>query len=217
MKLAQCWDDGVLDDVRVMEILRKHGAKASFNLNAGLHRDCRYAQWTYQGKEVLKLAKAELVEAYQGFTVANHSLTHAMLAEIDQDTATRDIVDGRDALEQIFGCPVVGFAYPCDSRNAAVKEIVRSAGHVYARTTANVDHALPVVDAMEFHPNCHFLASDFWDRFDRAKQADELFYFWGHSYEIMTEEDWLTFDRQIGRLSATPEAIWVDLPSLFGS
>jgi len=35
MKIVQCWDDGVLDDVRLIEILRRHGAKASFNLNLG--------------------------------------------------------------------------------------------------------------------------------------------------------------------------------------
>ena len=32
MKIVQCWDDGVLDDIRLIEILRHHDAKASFNL-----------------------------------------------------------------------------------------------------------------------------------------------------------------------------------------
>lgn len=37
MRIVQCWDDGVEDDIRLCEILRKHGAKASFNLNPGMH------------------------------------------------------------------------------------------------------------------------------------------------------------------------------------
>jgi peptidoglycan-N-acetylglucosamine deacetylase len=42
MKIVQCWDDGVVDDVRLIDILRKYGAKASFNLNFGTHQTTRY-------------------------------------------------------------------------------------------------------------------------------------------------------------------------------
>ena len=37
MKLVRCWDDGVTTDVRLAGLLRRHGARAPFNLNAGLH------------------------------------------------------------------------------------------------------------------------------------------------------------------------------------
>ena len=35
MKVVQCWDDGVINDVRLTNLLRKYGAKATFNLNPG--------------------------------------------------------------------------------------------------------------------------------------------------------------------------------------
>ena len=37
VKVAQCWDDGVCNDIRVTDILRKYNAKATFNLNPGLN------------------------------------------------------------------------------------------------------------------------------------------------------------------------------------
>ena len=36
MKVVQCWDDGVVNDARLVELLRHYGAKATFNLNIGL-------------------------------------------------------------------------------------------------------------------------------------------------------------------------------------
>jgi len=37
MTVVQCWDDGVTTDVRLTDIFRQYGAKATFNLNAGLY------------------------------------------------------------------------------------------------------------------------------------------------------------------------------------
>ena len=37
LKVVQCWDDGVINDIRLTDLLRRWGAKATFNLNPGLH------------------------------------------------------------------------------------------------------------------------------------------------------------------------------------
>lgn len=215
MKIAQCWDDGVVDDIRLTEILRKHGAKASFNLNFQSHSKSRYAgEWKFQGtKEVVKLAQSELREVYDGFLVANHSATHPWLTRVPLETAERDIRDGKDALEQHFGYKVTGFAYPFGDHNPAVEELVRATGHRYARTTENVGRVYPPANPMAFHPHCHFLDPLFWERFSAAKADQELFYFWGHSYELLTNDDWRALEEKIARLSS--EAEWVNLPDLF--
>lgn len=213
MQIAQCWDDGVLDDIRLIEILRRHGAKASFNLNAGLHSGSRSDGWMHKGKHVQRLAHGELVSVYDGFLVANHTLTHPHLAKLTPADAEREIREGRDALEQIFGYPIKGFAYPFGSHDETVHELVRSAGHCYARTCENVDHVLPAKNPMALPSNCHFLSPNFWTKFATVQQADGVFYFWGHSYELLTEQDWQEFEEKIRKLSAAGE--WVDLPELF--
>jgi len=62
MKLAQCWDDGVATDARLVEILRRHRAKASFSLSAGLHEAQRQLGWMHQGSEVRRLGWSEMCE-----------------------------------------------------------------------------------------------------------------------------------------------------------
>ena len=215
MKIAQCWDDGVVDDIRVIEILRRHGAKASFNLNFGCHRGNRYAGWKFKDvKDVWKLALPELRDVYDGFLVANHSMTHPWLDRIPVEQAHREILEGKEALEQHFGYAIKGFAYPFGSHNAAVEQILRETGHLYARTTGVVDQAFPPENPMAFHPNCHFLDPHFWEKFERAKANDDVFYFMGHSYQLVTEAHWQAFERQIARLAEEP-VTWVDLPDLF--
>lgn len=59
------------------------------------------------------------VKFYDGFSIANHSLTHPD-DEIPVDAARREIAEGRDRLEAFFGKSVTGFAYPFGTYNEAV-------------------------------------------------------------------------------------------------
>lgn len=215
MKVVQCWDDGVTDDVRLTELLRTHGVPATFNLNMGLHKAGRYGDWKYKGKTVLKLSRGELRDVYDGFDVANHSMTHANLVTIDPEAALADIRDGRDAVEQHFGRPVVGFVYPCGRCDEAVAKMVRDTGHLYARTTRHVDHVYPPEDPMFFHSSCHFMSDDFQRRYDLAKEEDGVLYFWGHSYELLKDSDWAELERKLKMICADPDAQWTTLRSLF--
>ena len=215
MTVVQCWDDGVTADVRLVEILRKHNAKATFNLNAGLYEAKRKPGWSYQGTEVGRLGWDEMKDVYCGFTIANHSLTHPHLEELPIAAARRDIAEGRDRLQQFFGQPVLGFAYPFGTYNEAVMDAVREAGHVYARTVVNVAHPFPPENAMAFHPCCHFRAPDLWARYENAKTCG-VFYFWGHSYEMITEAMWTEFEEMIEKISADTESHWGDVAELFG-
>ena len=214
MKIVQCWDDGVTADIRLMDILRKYNAKASFNICAGNHDRKRKHSWNFKDTEVWALGLDEMPDAYSGFVIASHSLTHPRLEKIPIEKATRDIVHGRERLQKIFRQEVLGFAYPFGGYNEAVKDAIRKAGHLYARTCVMTDFPFPPKDPMEFHPNCHFLAPDFWGRYEKAKEKG-VFYFWGHSYELITEEMWEAFDNQIQRIHDDPEVEWCNLPDLF--
>ena len=215
MRVVQCWDDGVTADIRVIEILRRHGAKATFNLNAAFHEAQRSREREYQGTTVAKLALGELNDVYQGFTIANHSLTHPSLADLPREAALQDIVDGRKQLQDLFQAPILGFAYPNGSCNPDAMETVREAGHVYARTTKNVDPCFPPEDPMAFHANCHFRNPDFWTKYENAK-ASGVFYFWGHSYEMVTDAMWAEFEDKVKRISTDPDAQWDVVEALFG-
>jgi peptidoglycan/xylan/chitin deacetylase (PgdA/CDA1 family) len=211
MMLVQCWDDGVTTDVRLVDLLRRHGAKASFNLNAGLHQAGRTPGWVHEGTEVWRLGWSEMRSVYAGFTIANHSLTHPCLSEMPIAQARRDIAQGREQLQQLFGQAVAGFVYPFGAFNAAVMDAVREAGHVYARTTMDADASSNRSgNPMALHPSCHFLAPDFWQRHEQARSRG-VFHFWGHSYELLTQAHWADFETKLARLCSDPRDRWCEV------
>jgi peptidoglycan/xylan/chitin deacetylase (PgdA/CDA1 family) len=217
IKIVQCWDDGVEDDIRLCELLREKQAKASFNLNPGLHGPHRGFRHRYKDcKDVLLLAKPELRAVYDGFTIANHSVSHPWATRIPLADWQREVEDGRKQLQDIFSQPVWGFAYPYGDTNGATTGVVRDAGHIYARSCGNATPCYPPANPMQFAPDCHHAAPDFWERYARAKAVNAgVFYFWGHSYEFVTEQDWQFFASKLDRFNADPEAVWVNLPELF--
>ena len=217
MVVVQCWDDGVTNDVRLVEILRRHGAKATFNLNAGLHSKGRVeTRFKHKGQTVSRLGWDEVRDVYSGFTIANHSLTHPDLANCSIADARRNVKEGRDRLQQHFNQPVLGFAYPGGSYNDNVKQVVREAGHTYARTVVPVAQCFQPADPMAFHPNCHHEVTDFWDCYEKARESG-VFYFWGHSYEMINDQMWSLFEEKIKRISNDQGAEWGIVADLFAS
>lgn len=214
MKLMQCWDDGVTTDVRLVSLLRRYGARATFNLNAGLHERDRRFGWRHGDTEVWRLGRDELREVCDGFSIANHTLTHPRLDQLPIERAKREISDGRARLQDLFEQPVSGFAYPFGAFDNAVVQAVRDAGHLYGRTTGAAETGVGTRDAMLAVPSCHFLAPDFWQRLDRARPAG-VFWFWGHSYELVDDAMWTAFEASLARLCAEPGATWCDPTELF--
>jgi peptidoglycan/xylan/chitin deacetylase (PgdA/CDA1 family) len=214
MKLVQCWDDGVTTDVRLVSLLRRQGARATFNLSAGLHERERQFGWRHRDTEVWRLGHDELRELYSGFNIANHTLTHPHLDQLPLHAARREIADGRARLQALFDQPVSGFVYPFGTFDEAVAQAVRDAGHIYARTTCAAESGVGMHDAMAVAPSCHFLAPDFWQSLDRARPTG-IFWFWGHSYELVDEAMWTAFEASLARLCAEPGAQWCDPTDLF--
>jgi hypothetical protein len=75
MKIVQCWDDGVTTDIRLTELLRRYEARATFNLNPGLHGSKRTEPWIHKDTEVRRLALPELTSVFEGFVIANHTFS----------------------------------------------------------------------------------------------------------------------------------------------
>jgi hypothetical protein len=69
---------------------------------------------------------------------------------------------------------------------------------------------------MFFAADCHFAVPDFFDRYEQAKAAaSPVFYFWGHGYELVTDQDWSKFADNLAQFNADADAVCADLPDLF--
>ncbi|CDH44536.1 Polysaccharide deacetylase [Candidatus Contendobacter odensis Run_B_J11] len=217
IRVIQSWDDGVVDDIRLTELLRHYQATATFNLNPGLHQRQRSFSWCYGDKEVWRLGVDEWVEVYAGFEIANHSLNHPYLPDLSLTDLEREVRDSRHMLQDWFQQPVRGFCYPFGGVNPAVKVAVRSAGHVYARTVNEHESVFPPADPFEFGVSCRFADSAFWNHYERAKTDKGVFCFWGHSYELTSEAMWADLEDKIARITADRAAEWVNIEPLIES
>lgn len=208
MKIIQSWDDGLVSDVRLIDILNRYQAKASFCLTPGLYQESRSFGWVHQNKDVWRLSIHELVHVYNGFEICSHSMKHPYLPDLSVDQLHWELHTSKYILEEKFQKPVLGFCYPFNAYNDFVRDAVRSAGYKWARGNQHQENVYPPVDPLEFHPCCHFLDHDFWEKYDRQKKSNGVFFFWGHSCELMNEAMWENFESMISRISSDPADEW---------
>ncbi len=203
------YDDGVGQDVRLMDILRSHDMKATFNLNGGWMGDGGVRD---DGIEVRRRTAEEISEQYLGFEVAVHGYTHPFLNLMPADMMAGEIARDRAALEAQTGYPVRGMAYPYGAYNEEVISQLRAMGIVYSRTTMSTnDFGLPK-DFLAWHPTCHHKAAnldELCERFltDKSFQPHKVFYLWGHSYEFDVDGNWEIIERFCDRM-AHQEDVW---------
>lgn len=217
MRVMQCWDDGDVDDIKLVEILKRHEAKATFNINPGGWKSERRLGHKFKGEyDVWKLSLDEMKDVYRGFRVAGHTMTHPTLTKIDPEWALVELVECKKYIEEHFGFKECGMAYPNGPYDDAVKELVRQAGYRYSRTVENVDFKLNVEDPMALKTHCHFSHADFWDKYAKVREADGDFYFWGHTFELMGDQKrWDDLEAMIAKISEDAKAQWIDVIDLF--
>jgi peptidoglycan/xylan/chitin deacetylase (PgdA/CDA1 family) len=70
-----------------------------------------------------------------GHEIGSHTLTHPWLTRVTRELAKEEITASKKKLEDRFGVPVRHFCYPYGDWNAAVRDLVISAGYKSACTT----------------------------------------------------------------------------------
>jgi peptidoglycan/xylan/chitin deacetylase (PgdA/CDA1 family) len=190
--LTVSYDDGVEQDRNLIEILNRHGIKATFNLNSGIQSGA--AQWETGGYAIRRMNIEGLPELYRGHEIAVHTLTHPHLETLDEATIINEIAEDKHNLERIFGKSVIGMAYPFGTYNAAVKRAVRDCGLCYARGVVSTHSFQLGGDLIEFQPTLHHKDThlmELAETFVKAKpDTPQLFYLWGHSYEFDINNNW---------------------------
>lgn len=204
------YDDDVVFNERLIEIFKKYGVKATFNLNGG-----RFAAVT--GERILSATDAARVFSNNDFEIAMHGYRHFSLAQTENSTAAMEILKDRETLENIFGRIIKGLAYGNGSFNSNVMDLMRSIGVKYARTIRNThDFKLPE-DFLAWHPTCHHgdpMLNELFDKFISIKQnrlhdADPLLFFmWGHAYEFNDKNNWYLIENFLDKVTAFKDELY---------
>lgn len=186
------FDDGILQDVRTIEILNKYGLKATFNVSAGylgtpntLFRNNRFVYHD-------KVRADQLKNTYKGHEVAVHGFTHPDLRQLSDSEVIEEVEKDRKILSVLTGEDVVGMAYPFGFYDDRVVNLIAKHTPIkYARTVISTYNFDLQKDLLTFHPSIQETDERL---FEVAKQfldlktdKPQLFYVWGHTFEMDVE------------------------------
>jgi len=198
--LTLSYDDGVMQDIRLVEIMNRHGLKGTFNINTGLYAPEDAVRQSCTGR--MKLSEAQALYIGSGHEVAVHGLTHPFLEKQKPDEMLMEILDDRKNIEAQYGTLARGMAYPYGTYDDGVVERLAQCGICYSRTVVTTESFNFPKNWLTLHPTCHHnnprlmeLAKQFAETDPRYGCANWLFYLWGHSYEFDNDDNWDVMER----------------------
>ena len=199
------YDDGKIEDRKMVEMLNLYGIKCTFNLNSGLIE-----------KNSNKVQFDEFESLYKGHEIACHTYTHPQLNNLDLGGIAYQIIKDREILEEKYGDIIEGLAYPfglCETDGMI--DCIKNCGIKYGRTVVSTHNFDLPKDYLRWNPTCHHNDEKFFELAERFFMPDDLenpwrikpllFYIWGHSYEFKCNWDKL---ENICRIIGKKENVW---------
>ena len=219
LALTLSYDDGVEQDIRLVDIMSKHGLKGTFNINAALFN-------TYGTSVHRRMSGPEAAKIYKesGNEVAVHTYEHIYMSEPPVENLTYQILKDRVELEKLTGTIIRGMAYPygfyCTDNADNVINSLKACGIAYSRMTgASEKFSLPE-DWLKLKPTCHHNHPRLMELFDaflenripsdaknRIINPCKMFYLWGHSYEFDNDNNWDVIEN-FAKLAGGHNDIW---------
>jgi len=209
--LTLSYDDGVVQDIRLIEIMNKHGLKGTFNINSGIYLPEDSVRDRFYGR--LKLSEAKELYTDSGHEVAVHAFTHPMLEKLDSAEIIYEVTEDKRRIEEDYGVIAVGMAYPYGTYNDLVIDVLKKCHIAYARTVESTHKFEFPQNWLTLHPTCHHcdeklgeLIKQFVEKPDRRGNS-EIFYLWGHSYEFDNDDNWNVIE-EFAAYAGGQEHIW---------
>lgn len=194
------YDDGVTQDIRLIELFNRYGLKCTFNINSELLGKKGMLQREGMRISHYKLHPEDVKSVYEAHEVAAHTLRHPNLTQQEDDAEViRQVEQDRLNLSELVGYEVVGMAYPCGGTNnddRVAKLIRENTGIKYARTITCTHDFEPQENLYRFNPTVYHIENfdalmEMGKKFiDMKCDKSQIFYIWGHSYEMDYKPDY---------------------------
>ncbi len=197
------YDDGVTQDIRMIELMNKYALKSTFNINSELLNKNGMLDRASQRIAHYKVWREDVKALYNGHEVAVHTLTHPNLTQLEDAEIVRQVECDRKNLSELAGYEVVGMAYPCGgvNNNDHVAEVIKkNTGVKYARTITTSESTEAQDNLYRFNPSLYHLdfdkMMDFGRKFIEATpETPQILYIWGHSYEMdFAGQNWVKLE-----------------------
>ncbi len=220
MIVVTSWDDGYPADMKVAELLDRHGLAGTFFVPIE----------NSEGRPVMEKNALRVLD--KRFEVGSHTHNHVRLNVFENKRIDEEISRGKMHLEEVLGHSVDGFCYPGGRATPYVVSSLRRYGVHYARTIENfrldVGHSryhVPTTLQVFPHRRDVYLRNfaskgnqrkrtgcfrraltgrSLWHVLDLlaedcAKQ-EGILHLWGHSWELEQHDLWQDLDAYFSRL-----------------
>lgn len=212
--LTTSWDDGHPLDLRVAEMLARHGITGTFYVS----RQTPYGT----------MDSAQLRELASGFEIGAHTLLHEQLTALPPSRSWQEIADSKHWIEDQTGIPCRMFCPPSGRFSKLHVGMAQRAGFIGLRSVELVSLALPrrtggiwmmptSVQAYDHDPpgylrnfakraaivNLWWYVRHGWGAnwprlatrlLARLAQTGGVFHLWGHSWELERDAQWQQLD-----------------------
>ena len=203
------YDDGVLQDIRFVEMLNKYSLKGTFNLNSGLMEN--EFEWIHEKGYVIKrLSKERALALYNGHEIASHTLTHPYMQDKTEEEILYEMKMDKKKLAKLFGREIKGFALPFDYYSDLIEVCAKKSGFEYARISEESLSFKPQTDyyrwkATVFHLNPEL--DNLVEKFLATKEELGLFQIVGHSYDLDTENMWDKMENIFDKIASNEDIL----------
>lgn len=202
------YDDGVIQDVRFVNLLNQYGLKGTFNLNSGLMK--QEFEWVHEnGMVVKRLPEAVVQRLYTGHEVASHTYSHPYMDALSRGDILSQMAADRFFLQQLTRQEVAGFAVPFLHYSPLIADCARECGFAYARISEESHSYLPPEDHFWWRGGKFHWDGDLEDYVAGFLQTDielALCQLVGHSYDLDVYHMWDRME-QILRMVAVDESV----------
>ncbi len=110
IKIAFSWDDGSVEDLKLMDLSMNYNIPGIFFIPA-----------TNKEREVMSVEGIKTL-SNNNFEIGAHTYSHAYLTDISVEKADDEIISGKEYLEQILGKEVPHFCFPGGKYNMELVE-----------------------------------------------------------------------------------------------
>lgn len=200
--LTMSYDDGTVNDEKLIGIFNKYGIKGTFHIDS---RDIEKRPDFYS-----KDAK----DLYKGHEAAVHTENHPHLYNLTDSELMNQVLKNKETLENIFGYTVRGMSYPYGDFDKRIEKVLNLCGIKYSRTVCSTNGTNLPSNFLEWHPSCHHNSLD--GMLDKITQSGyfsvhnrmpKVLYVWGHSYEFNNDNNWDVIE-EFCKKAADYDNIW---------
>ena len=203
------YDDGVMQDLRFVELMNRYGLKGTFNLNSELMKTC--FGWIHpNGMEVKRLDADTARWLYRGHEIASHTRTHPYMHDLSEEELMDQLGGDKRELEAMLGVAVSGFAVPFDYYSPLIADCARKCGFEYARMSEFSNSYEPCRDYWfwktgfyHIEPGLEAYAEGFFETDGELAVCQIV----GHSYDLDAENLWGVLEAILRRISHA-EDVW---------